>query len=855
MAHLAKITGLSEGLVASTTGLSSSNRPKEFKYHTDAAVRSLRSSATHHARTNQFDVQDHLGGLLEKFAIRNREDLADALDARLKEFAARSTALRWAPEILALFLELADRPLEKARVEDLEALAPPPLPKELTWADIIAEEPLDEEGIWDDVDYAEPSSDEDVPVKEKRRESESSEDEALEQEKDDREIAQSFVVIPDRTILDDVRKGQFWNQKAQTTHNTMMAENSVGTPSITELQAIREALFIIQGLSSSLFKWDASSDHISSKVEYALSHTGSSSFHALLESLARIASGLFRLRRWVSKAQSVPLLQSFQAAVQCRIRAFDKNITALQKRYLSTEGNPTVSLVEVRTVVEASSKPFLQLADLIERALSPQHPFQCLEILFEQTNIARMTGEADCFRFFGEIFFECLQIYLRPIRKWMEHGEVDRTDNLFFVGIADKSTDLASLWHDRYTLRRDATGAVHAPIFLHPAADRIFTTGKSAVFLKELGHYEKPSLIQEPPLSFEAVCDDPWLISPFTELFEVAFEEWVKSKYSLASFTLRERLYYEFGLGRAIDALEHIYLSKNGSLSLTFFEAIFDKVDRRLASWNDRFLLTELAQGIFGSVDCVDAERLIVRTTPQKQANKGSIKALSCIAIDYVLPWPLLNILHRTTLPTYQKLFTLLLQLTRTTTLLAADPSLKFDQHVPSGRDNPTRARTLRLRHRLLVFATALCAHVCAALAGSAAELRAALTRAADVDALTRAHDAFVARVAERCLVSRRLAPILEAVLGVLEVGCGFGEARRRWDAGGNRLRKMQEQFDRLSGFVVSGLRGIGRAAATSGAGEKGLEAGAGTGLGAGEFGWDMLVERLEGWGEDGKRG
>lgn len=90
--------------------------------------------------------------LEEKFRIRDRDDLADALRSRLTELPPSG----FTPEILSLFLLLSDRPLEKASVEDLEpALAP----QALTWADIIAEDPLTGD-IWEDVDFGAESSEE-----------------------------------------------------------------------------------------------------------------------------------------------------------------------------------------------------------------------------------------------------------------------------------------------------------------------------------------------------------------------------------------------------------------------------------------------------------------------------------------------------------------------------------------------------------------------------------------------------------------------------------------------------------------------------------------------------------------------
>src|SRR5436190_20969782 len=95
------------------------------------------------ARTNQFEVQETLDGLEEKFRVFNQDELADALRERLNKLSAIST--KWTPDVLSLLLQLSDRPATNSRIEDLELLKSPDIPPKLTWAEIFADDPLDEE--------------------------------------------------------------------------------------------------------------------------------------------------------------------------------------------------------------------------------------------------------------------------------------------------------------------------------------------------------------------------------------------------------------------------------------------------------------------------------------------------------------------------------------------------------------------------------------------------------------------------------------------------------------------------------------------------------------------------------------
>ena len=81
------------------------------------------------------------------------------------------------------------------------------------------------------------------------------------------------------------------------------------------------------------------------------------------------------------------------------------------------------------------SGPLLRLSQLVSD-IEPQllvNPFAHLETLFEQITLAQTTLEEDVFVFFSKLFFECLQTYLKPIRKWMESGELGTNDETFFV--------------------------------------------------------------------------------------------------------------------------------------------------------------------------------------------------------------------------------------------------------------------------------------------------------------------------------------------------------------------------------------------------------------------------------------
>ena len=165
MAQNAKISGLTDELIQSILRHDPAANKQAYKHAKEIASRNLRGHQ--YARTNQFDVTATFKGLDEKFRIKNRDDLADALQTRLQKLEGYTN--KYKPEFLSLLLQLADRPLENTQVEALELLRPPSPPPPLTWAEILEDDPYSDEDIWKDIDYgADSSGDEKIPKKRRK---------------------------------------------------------------------------------------------------------------------------------------------------------------------------------------------------------------------------------------------------------------------------------------------------------------------------------------------------------------------------------------------------------------------------------------------------------------------------------------------------------------------------------------------------------------------------------------------------------------------------------------------------------------------------------------------------------------
>lgn len=251
------------------------------------------------------------------------------------------------------------------------------------------------------------------------------------------------------------------------------------------------------------------------------------------------------------------------------------------------------------------------------------------------------------------IFFQCLQTYLRPIREWMESGELRPNDTNFFVikARSDDEVNLGSLWHDQYAILEDDDGNLKAPNFVLSVAKKIFTTGKTVVFLKRLIDYDTPpipSIMQDDDLNFRTIYPQDRIsnddeLAPFDELFTIAFEAWIHAKHHSVSNILRDVLYRDCGLWKHLSAIDHIYLCRDGHQLSALATVVFDKIDKgRMNMWDDRFLLTELVQSVYGGRDFIEVKRLGVRRVTSGIGYRGllggdprSVKLLGGIAIEY----------------------------------------------------------------------------------------------------------------------------------------------------------------------------------------------------------------------------
>lgn len=842
-----------------------------------------------------------LSGLEEKFRVLNNDELADALNSRLAELSLKPE--RWLPEALSLLLQFSDNPVENAKVEDLEKLKPEPIPAPLSWADIIAEDPLDNrDGIWNSVDFAADGSDEDDDILFQDSPLSESDVEEGNETQNFNPTANDLIVPTNGQMLSEIIDAQFWKREGFTKNNSQGHKGSIKFRSIdvTEAQMIREVIFMLLGLPTSIYKRN-SYGSLTSSMNCSIDHMSQESLTDLLNNFAMIGDDLAKIRAWVKRGDTVPLHQTFQAALTCRIDDLNIAFSEIQARILDPSKFFNISLLGLFDEVSQITSFMRQTAKIVRQIeFQPLESmsFKILGLLYHVTCTNHCLGNAHAYVNMATLFFDCFGTYLKPVILWLERGELNKHDQVFFV--KEDSNEVASefLWQKKYHLVKDGDGLLNAPRFLHSVAGKIFTTGKNVNILKRLGKKIDPldmCAMNSQPLDHEFVCQigNSDTLSPFSELFNVALEKWMMAKHHVSSQILRQHLESQCGLERHLEALEIIYFSNNGAVSDIISRTIFERIDRGIVAWNDGFLLTELFQGVYRPLSCIDANRLTVRpsTGPYQDAQnrRRSVKILGSLRVWYSLPWPIANIIKQESIEVYQRILIFLMQTKRAKHMLERLHLLRSTLPDLNSADGENHL-VYFLRHRLLWFANTLLAYLTdMVLSVLVADMRMKMREAEDVDGMIAVHQSFISKVESQCLISKKLAPIYQAIISLLDLVILFSDAhssftgqsildlttnsvistanthRRRLSSNrrigkeandtesssdddetdnansgeadisyisftetsyAERLANMHASFSRLLAFVVAGLQGVHRA--------------------GGELCWEILADGLE---------
>ncbi|EGD98309.1 hypothetical protein TESG_05688 [Trichophyton tonsurans CBS 112818] len=785
-----RISALTDELVAAvakSSGKSPSAIPRRA-----AIEKKIKDNS--YLRTNKFEVMKCLDGLLEKFQVVGNDELSDALHRRLEELDQKKLSL--APEILSLLLLLSDNPATLTNLKHLKEFSPPQDPKTLKWADITDSELNEPDDLWKDIDYAAESSDDDISSASSHvsipKIVPHGSTVPLEEFNPSEDL---FLDVQDDALVASILKSQALSEGGDSE-----------VLSLTELQIVKDAISMLRGLPTSTFSiYD---DKIGINRNISLSHTSQFAFQGLMMSFSSIGTSVQTLRSFLKRPQRVPFMQTFQKEVEALVLSFDKYLSSEQSHYLYQPIPFSVSLLHLLHKVRQRVRVLLELASLIDELnKNPSHEnFRCLDLLYDLVCEKQAAGEDSQYREISQLFFACFENYTKPIRRWMETGDLDigQLSSFFVTTSISSRDDLQTLWHDWFSLNWQS-GRLYAPKFLHPSSKKIFTTGKSRVFLRHLGIEPlNPSVSDPPSLHYEVVCplNQSLSLYPFAGRLDAAFNQLVDTNHNHASSLLKAELDEKCGLWQSLDALEYLYLGKDyGRYSVTDYR-IFDLIDRGSRSWNDRFLITELLRQAFSGLPCIDVTSLIGRSAKVPlhvfDSHSRSVQILKVISIDYALPWPVANIVTKDSLQIYKRISLLLMQIRRGKYTLEKRWFTK--PHLSPGDDEERADHVLSfcVRHRLLWFLNVLYHHFTeVVIARATREMVKAAKASADVDSMIEIHQSYIRALEAQCLLSKDFAPIHHALISLLDLCISFSDTQVA-----RSLELQQDQNEQTLGTI-----------------------------------------------------
>lgn len=552
----------------------------------------------HHnyARTNQFEVEEKFDVLQEKLQILNNDELADAIYFRLAKLKRYSE--KWLPDVLDLVLRLSDEPIRKTKVEWLaESSSSPKVESTLTWADFEAGDPVDRnDQIWKVTDYSDLSSDDYMTPSFTLETDHSCNEEriSLDAKLEPVDIDSGARAL--NRLCDD----QFWRNV------------SVEPIELTELQVIRETVFMLLGLPTALF-WKIGSDfEIDRRLQ--LQNVGRETFLDVLSQFGQLAGQLDLIRSFVDKEQLVPFLQTLRCSLQRTLQRIDSHLCIVEQNLMAGEAGSVSTLLQlsaaVKQVVELSS-PIAGFVNKMESGNTDT--IQCLELLYDQVSQTQAIGDLLGFETLSSLFFQSFETYFKPLRAWMDQGTLPQQQEKIFITAYESDQNLSRLWQKWYELA-DCSDPNRCPTFLKSVEARIFNTGKSVGFLKRLD----PTFTSSESFSKRRLEEsirskaDPFL--SFSEHFEFLVDGFVESRLRHATSRLREQLGNNCGLWRALDALVNVYFGKNGHITDLVDTKVFTAIDKCNKNWNDRFLLGDLLKTVFEPISSVDVDRLAVKS-------------------------------------------------------------------------------------------------------------------------------------------------------------------------------------------------------------------------------------------------
>ncbi|RMZ78260.1 hypothetical protein DV737_g3969, partial [Chaetothyriales sp. CBS 132003] len=736
--------------------------PSKARRHVEQFLRLVKHQ--NYARTNQFEVRQRLIGLEEKFQVLNYDDLSDALRERrdpLKQDAIAG-------------LSQLDRTVAVIPV--------------LKWADIEGDEPITrQDRIWQQPEFNDFDSDE-----EDIADSSSAVSPARQAQQGVKELpveaapwaTDIFEQDPDPKVAADLQKSNLSRRRGDLVV-------------MTEIQVIREVLFMVQGFPTTLFHAHRSS---LSPMKYRLAHLHDMSFNSILQAVTEICTPAREIRGWLLHDQTSPLMQAFQSSVQEVLNDFDHAINGFHQRFLENTGG-VASLLAVMDSISKQAAPIVTVRNLLLRFHS-RDPVDCLDAIYNSVTSAAISSNPQGFLALLKIFQLVFKTYAKSLETWVSYGALEQGDGQFFISRAGNHHEKSTLWPAWFTISK--SDANKPPSFLANLVDRVLVAGKARVFLHYLSH-TSTSASSVPSLNtiIDHVCaSTSSSLLPFAQTLSSCLNNWLTLHLRASTATLQNILHNQLNLKATLSSMANLYFSSPtaGHLTDAMDSHIFSFLDRASPLWNDSFRLANIYSSSLAHIPDSDVSRIAISSQPILRSRlltaRRSVTVLSSLNISYTLPWTIANILTPSvTNPSYQRISLFLRQIRRAKYCLDrhALPALQSSHRGEKGLRSSIRVSAGRLIRPLRItegvflllhtITTTLYTHMTDCVVGPltqrfhASIMDQGSGAAHMIDDTIRLHHSYVQSLEIACLtaLTRNISLVRSTIIEILDICLAFG--------------------------------------------------------------------------------
>lgn len=801
--------------------------PARVRKHVERFNRMLKSHA--YARTNQFEVEYKLDGLEEKFHVLNRQDIADALHKRRSELLTQQQ--RWTPDILDLLLHLSHQPLNNTRIENLEdrhSLSV--VPATLKWADIDDQDSIDHSSrLWRQPNFSDSGSD----------------DEAGSQSS----VATSPPPQKSADIPEARASLRSFMMPASEADVSCLVQNSrdphdpekLPAKSITEAQLVREVLFFAQGLPSSVFQ--QVSGRLTVKQPFQRSHLSSASLESALSSIVSTNQAVRTLKQWSNPFPHVGFMQVLTDNLNKVLGEFLGEMTRLESHHLRTiSQGGVVSFLRTIDDIRSRSSTILAIEKYIND-ISDGDAIGHIDLLYEHTCGLEQLGSSEGFKALMETFIPAAASYSTQLDLWMHTGVLPESPSIFFVQRSHDQTDKARLWESWYTLSEK--GSDRLPGLLQSLRQTIFQCGKTMAFVNLLGA-DVPTaqaFLSVSDIIRSSIDSSGTSLTPFAASLSAGLERCVVSQLQQATKILQKTLEMKCDFAQTLNGISNLYLASSPLATDALDLRLFSHLDRCQPTWNDRFLISDLLSEQFADLD---TDRIVVHSEPTSPpilpSARRSVDVLANIAFDYLLPWPVANIMLPETLASYRRVSLLLMQIRRAKYALERRAYLRISLLFAKTATTDSLRQIQSLHTTLLIFTTTLYGHLTSCvIAPLTFNLHSILLPTSNsssapptftVDDLISHHQNYLRNLEVSCLTTKNLKVLKDTLIALLDLCLDFafmlsdafpGPASIE-EADENMLKGLEQKIERIRAkfgkgvdLLVAGLRGVARSSGSNG--------------------------------------